>query len=94
MRNQVHTSFFIVVDSFALAQALLINNINEESSSFAFARLLIFLQATSMEGELRISSNLACAASNVSIFIRVLSYAPTADKHLAPSLAIPVQQIG
>jgi hypothetical protein len=47
-----------------------------------------------MEGELRILSNLACAASNVSIFIRVLSYALTADKHLAPSLATPVQQIG
>ncbi|KAF1861873.1 hypothetical protein Lal_00026348 [Lupinus albus] len=52
-------SSFISFDSFALAQALLINNIKEESSSLDFARLLILSQATSIEGELRISSNLA-----------------------------------
>lgn len=88
------TSFFIVVDSFALAQAPFIKRINDESSSFAFARLLIFSHATSIDGELRISSNLACAVSNVSTLSRVLSYALTADKHLVPSLAIAAQQIG
>lgn len=67
------TSFFMVVDSFAEAQALFIKRINDESSSFAFPRLAIFSQATSNEGEFSISSNLACAESNVSTFSNVRS---------------------
>uniref|UniRef100_A0A2P2KN19 Uncharacterized protein At4g37920ic n=1 Tax=Rhizophora mucronata TaxID=61149 RepID=A0A2P2KN19_RHIMU len=81
------TSFFIVDDSFAAAQVLFISRIKEESSSFALARLLIFSHATSTEGELSISSNLAWAASKVSTLSSVLSKALTADKHRAPSLA-------
>lgn len=67
------TSFFMVVDSFAEAQALFIRRIKDESSSFAFARLLIFSHASSTEGEFRISLNLAWAESNVSTISIVLS---------------------
>lgn len=63
----------MVVDCFAEAQALFINKTNEESSSFALARLLILRHATSTDGEFRISSNLAWAASNVSTVSNVLS---------------------
>lgn len=78
----------MVGDSFAEAQALFISRIKEESSSLAFPRLFILAHAASMEGESNISSNLAWAASNVSTVSIVLSKAPTADKHLAPSLAM------
>lgn len=71
--KHVNTSGFIVSDSFADAQALFIKRINEESSCFALARLLIFSQAASMEGELRISSNLDWAVSRVSTISSVLS---------------------
>ena len=85
------TSFFMVVDSFAEAQALFIKRINDESSSFAFARLAIFSQATSNEGEFRILSNLTCAESNVSTFSNVRLYALTAARHLAASRATAAQ---
>ena len=89
--DTIYTSFFMVVDSFAAAQALFINKIKEESSSFPLARLLIFSHATSTEGEFRMSSNFCCAVSNVSTISSVLSKAETADKHLAPSLAPAAQ---
>uniref|UniRef100_A0A7C9B6K2 Uncharacterized protein n=1 Tax=Opuntia streptacantha TaxID=393608 RepID=A0A7C9B6K2_OPUST len=66
-------SSFMVVESLAFAHALFINNINEESSCFPLARLFIFSQAISIDGELSISSNLAWAVSNVSTISRVLS---------------------
>ena len=87
----IHTSFFIVADSFAADQAPFINRIKEESSSFALARPFIFSHAASIEGEFKMSSNLACAMSNVSTISRVLSKALTADKHRVPSLATAAQ---
>lgn len=84
----------MVEDSFAAAQALFISKIKEESSAFALARLLILSHATSMDGELRMSSNLAWAVSNVSTISSVLSKAETADKHLAPSLATTAKTNG
>lgn len=81
----------MVADSFAAAQAPFINRINEESSSFALARLFIFSHAASIEGEFRISSNLAWAMSNVPTISKVLSKALTAAKHRVPSLAIADQ---
>lgn len=87
----IYTSFFILLDSFAAAQVLFINRINEESSCFALARLLIFSHAASTEGELRISSNLAWAASNVSTLSSVLSKALIEDKHRAASLDTAAQ---
>lgn len=77
----------MVGESFADAQAPLINRIKEESSSFALARLLILSHAASTEGEFKMSSNFAWAVSNVSTVSKVLSKALTADKHLAPSRA-------
>lgn len=81
----------MVADSFAAAQAPFINRIKEESSSFALARLFIFSHAASIEGEFKMSSNLAWAMSNVPTISRVLSKALTADKHRVPSLATAAQ---
>ena len=82
------TLSFIVVESFAAAQALLMRRINEESSSLALAKLLILSQASSSEEEFSISSNFDWADS-MSNCSSVQSYAWIADRHLAPSLATP-----
>lgn len=82
------TSFFMVVDSLAAAQAWFMRRISDESSSFDFARLVIFEQVSSNDAEFNMSSNFDWAVSIESRFSSVQSYARTADRHLAPSLII------
>lgn len=78
--------------SLAADQALVIININAESSSFFSARLSIFLQAASKVGELIISLNFNSAAFRASMLCDALSYACTAAIQTFPILASSVEQ--
>lgn len=72
-------------DSLALDQAFVIIKTRAESSSFFAAKVSIFLQAASKEGELIMSWNFTSAEFIASMLSEAVSYACTADKHVFPS---------
>lgn len=69
----IFTSSFVMLDSLAADQAFEIIKTKAESSWFFSAKLSIFLQAASKEGELIISCNFNSAAFNASALSVALS---------------------